>query len=73
VRHLHILREGQTEEILVRDVIAPNLAAADIRVTQSTFTTKRPAGGLAFKGGLSRWPKLKRELLLLLRDSSTQC
>jgi hypothetical protein len=71
VRHLHILCEGQTEEILARDVIARNFATADIRVTQSIFTTKRPAGGPAFKGGLSRWPKLERELILLLRDSST--
>jgi hypothetical protein len=68
---LHILCEGQTEEILARDVIAPNFAAADTRVTQSIFTTKRPAGGPAFKGGLARWSKLERELLLLLRDSST--
>ncbi len=71
MRHLHILCEGQTEEILARDVIGPDFAAADVRVTQSIFTTKRPAGGPALKGGLSIWPKLKHELLLLLRDSST--
>jgi Domain of unknown function (DUF4276) len=71
VRHLHILCEGQTEEIVVRQVIAPHYSATDIRVTHSIFTIKRPAGGPAFKGGLSNWPKLERELLLLLRDSST--
>jgi hypothetical protein len=71
VHHLHILCEGQTEEIVARDVIAPHYSATDIRVTQSIFTTRRPAGGPAFKGGLSRWPKLERELLLLLHDSST--
>jgi hypothetical protein len=71
VHHLHILCEGQTEEIIAREVIGPHYAAADIRITQSIFTTRRPAGGPAFKGGLSRWPKLERELLLLLRDTST--
>jgi hypothetical protein len=71
VHHLHILCEGQTEEIVARDVLAPHYSATDIRVTQSIFTTRRPAGGPAFKGGLSRWPKLERELLMLLRDSST--
>jgi Domain of unknown function (DUF4276) len=71
VRHLHILCEGQTEEILAREVIAPSFANTDTRVTQSIFTTKHPAGGPAFKGGLSRWPKLELELRLLLRDSST--
>jgi hypothetical protein len=39
-------------------------------VTLSIFTTKRPVGGPAFKGGLSQWPKLERELRLLLHDSS---
>lgn len=69
--HLHILCEGQTEEIIVRDVIEPHFAREDAWVTWSIFTTKRPAGGPAFKGGLSTWPKLERELQRLLRDSST--
>jgi hypothetical protein len=71
VRHLHILCEGQTEEIIARDVMEPHFAAEDVWVTWSIFTTKRPAGGPAFKGGLSTWPKLERELQRLLRDSST--
>ena len=38
-----------------------------------TPSTRRngPPGGPAFKGGLSRWPKLERELRLLLHNSST--
>lgn len=54
MHHLHILCEGQTEEIVARDVIAPHYSTTDIRITQSIFTTRRPAGGPAFKGGLSR-------------------
>jgi Domain of unknown function (DUF4276) len=71
VRHLHILCEGQTEEIIARDVIAPHFSATDIWVSWSIFTTKRPAGGPAFKGWLSRWPRLERELRRLLQDTST--
>jgi hypothetical protein len=71
VRHLHILCEGQTEEMLASDVIESHLVGADAYVTWSVLTTKRPAGGPAFKGGVSTWPKLERELRLLLRDSST--
>jgi hypothetical protein len=50
VRHLHILCEGQTEEIIARDVVEPHFAGTDSYVTWSIFTTKRPAGGSAFKG-----------------------
>jgi hypothetical protein len=68
---LHILCEGQTEEVIARDVIEPYFRALDVRVTWSIFKTKRPAGGPAFKGGISGWPKLERELQRLLLDSST--
>jgi hypothetical protein len=71
VRHLHILVEGQTEETVARDVIVPYLSSSKTWVSSSIYTTKRPAGGPAFKGGLSRWPKLERELRRLLQDSST--
>jgi hypothetical protein len=71
VQHLHILCEGQTEEIIARDVLEPHFTTTKIRVTRSIFTTKRPAGGPSFKGGLSNWPKLERELRRLLYDSST--
>jgi len=46
--------ERRVEEIVARDVIAPHYSTTDIRITQSIFTTRRPAGGPAFKGGLSR-------------------
>lgn len=71
MRHLHILCEGQTEEMIASDIIAPYFSGADAYVTWSVLTTKRPAGGPAFKGGVSTWPKLERELRLLLHDSST--
>jgi hypothetical protein len=71
MRYLHILCEGQTEEAVARDVMAPYFDPLSVQVSYSIYKTKRPAGGPAFKGGLSRWPKLERELRLLLRNSST--
>ena len=71
MRHLHILCEGQTEEMIASDVLASRFVGADAYVTWSVLTTKRPAGGPAFKGGVSAWSKLERELRLLLHDSST--
>jgi hypothetical protein len=68
---LHILCEGQTEEVIARDVIEPHFSAHGLWVSWSIFTTKRPAGGPAFKGGISNWPKLERELRRLQQDSST--
>lgn len=70
VRRVHILCEGQTEEIIASDVLSPHFSSVDVHVTSSILTTKRPAGGPAFKGGVSTWPKLQRELRLLLHDSS---
>ena len=71
MRHLHILCEGQTEEMITSDVLVSYFAGADAYVTWSVLTTKRPAGGPAFKGGVSTWPTLERELRLLLHDNST--
>ncbi len=70
MRHLHILCEGQTEEAIARDVMEPHFSALGVWVSWSIFTTKRPAGGPALKGGISGWPRLERELQLLLQDSS---
>jgi hypothetical protein len=70
MRRLHIHVEGQTEEVVARDVIGPYFSDADASVTWSIHKTKRPAGGQAYRGGISRWPKLHQELTLLLRDTS---
>jgi Domain of unknown function (DUF4276) len=69
VRRIHILVEGQTEEIVVRDVIAPALVPG-IWLEPVLLTTKRLAGGPSFKGGVSSWKKIERDIRLLLRDSS---
>jgi hypothetical protein len=69
VRRIHILVEGQTEEIVVREVIAPALAP-DIWLQPVLLTTKRLAGAPNHKGGVSTWTKIEKDIRLLLRDSS---
>jgi hypothetical protein len=69
VRRIHILVEGQTEEIVVREVIAPALAP-DIWLQPVLLTTKRLAGAPSHKGGVSTWTKIEKDIRLLLRDSS---
>jgi hypothetical protein len=70
VRHLHILVEGQTEASIAQDVIDPAFSSSDSYVTFSICPTSRPAGGPAFKGGISTWAKLQPVLRNLLRDRS---
>ncbi|GAA3063911.1 DUF4276 family protein [Actinokineospora globicatena] len=69
-RRLHLLVEGQTEEVVVAEVLRPHLERAGWAVTFSIVTTRRAVGGPARRGGLTTWAKLEREIRLLLRDSS---
>jgi hypothetical protein len=71
VGRILILVEGQTEEIVVRDVIAPALLP-DVWLEPVLLMTKRPAGGPSFKGGVSNWKKIETDIRLLLRDSSVR-
>jgi uncharacterized protein DUF4276 len=72
MRKLHTLVEGQTEEVIVNNVIGPYLSSEDLYVTSSILETKPPARGRpANKGGVSSWPKILREIGLLLGDTST--
>lgn len=64
-RRIHLLVEGQTEETVVNEVVAPYLADRGWWVSQSLVTTKRPAAGPAHKGGITTWSKLERDIRLL--------
>ena len=70
MQRLHLLVEGQTEEVVARDAIDPYLSTEDIAVTWSINKTKRPAGGPTYKGGVTSWPKILNEIRLLLGDTS---
>jgi hypothetical protein len=69
-RRLHLLLEGQTEEIVAQDLIKPHLASQGWQVTHSIVTTKRPAAGPSFRGGVRSWASLEREIRRLLSGRS---
>jgi hypothetical protein len=70
MRKLHILVEGPTEQAVVRDAIGPYLSSADLYVNSSILITNRPAGGPAYKGGVSNWAGILKDIRPLLGDSS---
>ena len=56
--------EGQTEQGFVRDVLAPFLATKNVNMAA------RLVGKPGHKGGDCRYPRAKRDVLLLLRQES---
>ena len=69
-RRLHLLLEGQTEEQVARDLLQPHLETCGWQVSYSVIKTKRTASSGAHRGGVTNWPKLEREIRLLLRGRS---
>ncbi len=65
-----VLVEGQTEEEFVNRVLAPHLDSFGVFPTPVILKTKRTAGGPDHKGGVGNWEQIRRDLNLLLGDSS---
>lgn len=61
-----VLCEGQTEENMVNDFLAPELAEYGICLVPTILTTRMPAGGPVGKGGVSKWAKIEKDLHRLL-------
>ena len=70
LRHVHLLVEGQTEETVAKQVVAPYLMAHDCWTSTSILVTSRPARGGWKRGGVSRWAKIEGDVRRLLRDPS---
>jgi hypothetical protein len=71
VRRGLILVEGQTEERFIKDVLGPYVhAAADLWLVPTILVTKRVKDGPNFKGGITSYGQVKRDLERLLRDSN---
>jgi Domain of unknown function (DUF4276) len=70
VRRIHFLVEGQTEEVVVREVLAPHLAGPNTWVTFSILASRRLPSGAKARGGVSKWSRIRRDLQELLRDTS---
>lgn len=65
-----ILVEGQTEQSVVRDLIRPHLQTVGLDLIPTVLATRRVKAGPDFKGGISHYAQVDREVRLLLRDSS---
>lgn len=64
-----ILVEGQTEEVFVRDVLSPHLAALGVHVHVTLVVTKRVKSGGHFKGGVSKYERIEADVHRLLGDT----
>jgi hypothetical protein len=60
VRKVLLLVEGQSEEIVVRDVLGPHFLARGVCLQATLVTTKREKSGLKFRGGISTFAKVER-------------
>lgn len=66
-----VLVEGQTEEVFLKQILAPPLAERGVYLTPTIHSTKARKSGKRFKGGVSKYSRLRRDLLRLLGDSDT--
>ena len=66
---LLILAEGDTEELFVREILAPHLAKFGVHATATGIVSKRLANGKKITGG-NRWSNVRNSLIPLLQDSA---
>lgn len=62
--------EGQTEEVLVNEVLQPHLQRFGVWLQPVIVATKRAAGRPVDKGGLTSWAKAERDIRRLLGNSA---
>ncbi|MFQ3632293.1 DUF4276 family protein [Roseiflexus sp.] len=65
-----ILCEGQTEETFVKHIIAPHLLHNGIVAIPTLIVTRQLRSGMASRGGITRYPQVRRDILNLLHDKS---
>jgi len=69
VTRLLMLVEGQSEEIFVKHTLTPHLAQYGVYVQPPiVLWTKRSPRGGGFRGGLSSWSQIRRDLMPLTQD-----
>ncbi len=70
MRRLLVLCEGQTEETFVQRILAPHLHPFDISPIPTLLTTKKVKSGQIFRGGITSYERIRRDVLNLLQDTS---
>lgn len=71
-RKVLILVEGQTGEAFVKRVLSGHLAAFNLSLVPVIARTKRTASGTTFKGGLTSYNRIEKQLMDLLADTSAR-
>ena len=66
---LHILVEGQTEEVFVKEVLKQHLSRRGVYVEPTLLWTKRQPQGGGFRGGVGNWNQILTNLRNLTKDS----
>jgi hypothetical protein len=69
VTRVLVLVEGQTEERFVKNVLYEKLMARSVFLVPKLVTTMRTKQGPDFKGGVSKYSKVEKDLQRLLGDS----
>lgn len=70
MRRLLMLVEGQSEEVFVKQTLTPYLAEHGVYVQSPVVLwTKRVPGGGGFRGGVTSWNQIRKNLLPLTRDT----
>ncbi|GHJ46073.1 hypothetical protein Cs7R123_34150 [Catellatospora sp. TT07R-123] len=68
MRRVHVLIEGQTEELVLRDLLLPYLEGLQIQASYNILITRRQGSAPAGRGGVSSWNRIEPMLRHLLRD-----
>ena len=72
MKFIHILVEGQTEETFTRNILQPYFLSASVNVNPVIIQTKRIKSGLKFRGGVSKYEKIRKDIFHLINDTSAE-
>ncbi|OLS13929.1 MAG: hypothetical protein RBG13Loki_2432, partial [Promethearchaeota archaeon CR_4] len=67
-----LLLEGFTEQKFIEIILAPHFQPLNVFLIPTILRTKRNPDGTVYKGGIIPYKRIKREVTLLLGDSSAQ-
>lgn len=66
MKRIFVFVEGQTEETFVREILYPYFSKKEILITPKIAVTKRKRNGQVFRGGLTNYQKVRRDIVNLL-------